>query len=131
MIEPLKKELNMNFDEAIIHIEKALKEEGFSILLTKSISTVLEKKFSLTDYPKYTIILACAPELAKLGLEASLNVGFLFPCSFVLYEDDNKLFVAHVSIMRIAEEIGLATKEAMEPVLKETSKKIGAVWNKL
>ena len=63
-----------------------------------------------------------------MGLEASFNVGLVFPCSFVVYEEDDKIFVSHVSIMKIAKEIGLATAEAMDPIIEKTSKMVHKAW---
>ncbi|MHA1587080.1 MAG: DUF302 domain-containing protein, partial [Candidatus Heimdallarchaeota archaeon] len=99
MIDILKKELTKEFDAAVEHITKICEQEGFSVMLTKSIDGILKKKLKITDHPRYTTILACNPILAKMGLEASFNVGLVFPCSFVVYEEDNKIFVSHVSIM--------------------------------
>ncbi|MHA1123322.1 MAG: DUF302 domain-containing protein, partial [Candidatus Heimdallarchaeota archaeon] len=89
---------------------------------------ILKKKLKITDHPRYTTILACNPILAKMGLEASFNVGLVFPCSFVVYEEDNKIFVSHVSIMKIAKEIGLASAEAMDPIIEKTSKMVHKAW---
>lgn len=130
MVEVLKKEMSMNFNEAVEHVENIVKNEGFSILLTKSIDEIFQKKLGITDHPRYTTILTCGPVLAKMGLEASLNVGLLFPCSFVVYEEDGKVIVSHVSIMKIAEEIGLASPEAMAPVIKTTSEMVHAAWDR-
>ena len=72
MIEILKKELTKEFDAAIDHIIEICEKEGFTVLLTKSIDGMFKKKLGITDHPRYTTILACAPKLAKMALEASL-----------------------------------------------------------
>jgi uncharacterized protein (DUF302 family) len=131
MVDALKKQLTMDFDDAVEHVEKLVKAEGFSVLLTKAIDDILKKKLGVVDQPRYTTILACAPELAKMGLDASLNVGLLFPCSFVVYEEEGKIFVSHISIMKIAKEVGLASAEAIQPVIEKTGKKVKALWDKL
>lgn len=118
----------MDFNSAVAKVENIVKQEGFSVLLTKSIDEIFKMKLGVTDYPKYTTILACGPKLAKMALDASFNVGLLFPCSFVVYEENGKVFVSHISIMKIAKEIGLASPEAMEPVIKETGKMITKAW---
>ena len=128
MVKVLKKESSRDFDETVQHVEKILKEEGFSILNIKALDAILKQKFALETYPRYTIILACAPELAKMALEASLQVGTLFPCSFVVYEEEDKVIIGHTSIMKIAAETALATEEAMAPVIEATGKKVQAVW---
>lgn len=130
MVEVLIKEVAMDFDSAVEHVERVVREEGFSILLTKSIDSILKSKLGLEEYPRYTIILACAPELAKMALDVSKNVGNLFPCSFVVYEDENRVFVSHVSIMKIAAEIGLAPAKKMGSVIKKTGEKVHATWER-
>lgn len=130
MVNVLRKESSYSFDETVKKAEEALVSEGFGHLLSKGLHEMFKLKLGV-DIPKYTIILACAPELAKMGLEASLDVGTLFPCSFVVYEDDGKVMVAHTSIMKAASELGLATTEAMAPVIEETGKRVHRVWDKI
>ncbi len=131
MVEVLRKEGSMDFESAVEHVENVVKEEGFGILLTKSIDSILKNKLGLEGYPRYTIILACAPELAKMALDVSKDVGNLFPCSFVVYQDDSKVFVSHVSMMKTAAETGLAPAKEMEPVIKKTGEKVHAAWERI
>jgi uncharacterized protein (DUF302 family) len=130
MVEVLRKELQVGFDDAVKRVEEACVSEGFGLLLTKAIDKVFKEKLGV-DHSRYTFVLACAPELAKMGLDASKDVGTLFPCSFVVYEDEGRILVAHTSIMRIASEVGLATETAMAPVIEETGKRIKKVWDKI
>lgn len=129
-VDYLKKEMNMNFDEAVKKIETVLEEEGFGLFLTKSVSDIFKKKFEI-DYPEYTIILACKAPFAKGALDVSQNMGLLFPCSFVVYEEDGKVMVSHISIMKIGPAIGLAPADEMQPVIEMTGKGVHAVWEKL
>ena len=99
-------------------------------MLIKPIDEIFEKKLGIKNYPKYTTILACGPEFAKAALDVSKDVGLLFPCSFVVYEDRDKIFVAHTSIMKIAPEIGFASQEDMKPVIKMTGKAVNAAWDR-
>jgi len=130
MVEILKKELAMSFENAVELVKTICEEEGFSILLVKSIDEIFKKKLGIMDHPRYTTILACGPKLAKMGLEASFNVGLLFPCSFVVYELDDKIIVSHVSIMKIAKEVGLASPKVMQPVIEETRKMVHKAWER-
>jgi uncharacterized protein (DUF302 family) len=131
MVGLLKKEVSMQFDEVVTNIENVIKEEGLSILITKSIDEILKKKLGIKDYPRYTIILACSPELAKMSLDVSKDVGNLFPCSFVVYEDDDKLIVSHMSIMKAAVETGLALAQEMDPVIKKTEELVHRIWARI
>ncbi len=47
MVDVLRKELSMGFDEAVERVERIVKEEGFSVLLTKSIDEIMKKKLGL------------------------------------------------------------------------------------
>jgi len=127
MVDILKKELNMDFDKAVERVEKIIVEEGFSHMLTKSIDEIFKKKLGI-DYDRYTIILSCGPEFAKGALDVSKNVGLLFPCSFVVYEETGKVYVSHASIMKIAPEAGLAPADKMKPVIEMTGKAVHAAW---
>lgn len=131
MVGLLKKEVSMQFQQAVTYIEKVVKEEGLSILITKSIDEILKKKLGIKDYPRYTIILACSPKLAKMSLDVSKDVGNLFPCSFVVYEDDDKIVISHMSIMKAAVETGLAPAKEMDPVIKNTEDLVHRIWAKI
>jgi uncharacterized protein (DUF302 family) len=130
MVEVLRKEVSYSFDEVVKRVVDACESEGFGILLTKGIESIFKQKLGV-NYTRYSLILACAPELAKRALDASKDVGTLFPCSFVVYEDEDKVMVAHTSIMKIAAEVGLATQEAMTPIIDETGKRVRKVWDKI
>lgn len=128
MVDILKKELTKDFDAAVEHIVQVVEKEGFTVMLTKSIDGILKKKLGITGYPRYTTILACGPELAKMALDASLNVGLVFPCSFVVYEEEDKIYVSHISIMKMAKELNLASAEAMDPIIEITGKMVHKAW---
>ncbi|NWF94899.1 MAG: DUF302 domain-containing protein [Candidatus Thorarchaeota archaeon] len=131
MVDVLRKELRVSFDEAVKRVETACTDEGFGLLATKNLDQIFRERLGVTNYPRYTMVLACAPQLAKMALDVSKDVGTLFPCSFVVYEENNRVFVAHTSIMKTAVETGLATAEAMRPVIDATSKKVRAVWDRI
>ena len=120
----------MGFDEAVHREEKIVAVEGFSLLLTKSMDEIFKKKLGIATYPKYTTILACAPEFAKGALDISKDMGLLFPCSFAVYEDEGKVFVGHVSIMKIGPEVGLAPLEPMKPVIQMTGEGVHRAWDR-
>ena len=131
MVEVLRKEVPYGFDDAVKRAEDLCKKHGFGLLLTKAIDEIFKKELNLPEYPRYTIVLACVPKLAHMALDVSKNVGTLFPCSFVVYEENGKTFVSHTSIMKVASETGLGSKEGMAPVIQETGKYVHAVWDEI
>ncbi len=130
MVDVLRKESKYAFDEAVKQVEQACISEGFVVMLTRSIDSVFKDRLGV-DYSRYTFILACAPELAKMALDASKDVGTIFPCSFVVYEDGEKVMIAHTSIMKIASEVGLASKGVMKPIIEETGTRVRKIWDKI
>ncbi len=131
MVEPIIKISGSNFDETVTLIEELLEIEGFVLMASKNIDEVIKAKLGIENYSRYTIILACRPELAKGALDVSKMSGLLFPCSFVVYEDEEEVKIGHISIMKIIPDIGLAPYEKMEPVIKETGEYIRRIWEKL
>ncbi|MHA1995247.1 MAG: DUF302 domain-containing protein [Candidatus Hodarchaeales archaeon] len=132
MVEILRKKISgMSFDDAVNHVQTVVANEGFTVLLTKAIDQVIEKKLGVKDYPRYTSIMACGADLAKAALDVHKDVGTLFPCSFVVYEENSEIMVAHVSIMKIAAALGFASQEEMSPVIKKTGERVHAAWDKI
>lgn len=131
MVDVLRKEVPYGFDEAVKKVEEACVSEGFGLQLTKGVHDILKQKLEIDDYPRYTVILVCNPQLAKKALDISKDMGTIFPCSFTVYEEGGKVKVAHTSIMKIGAEIGFATPEAMESLIEETGKRIKKVWDKI
>jgi uncharacterized protein (DUF302 family) len=131
MVDVLKKEVTYTFNKAVRRVEDVMRDEGFTPLLTKNIAEIFKNKLGLKDYPNYAFVLGCAAPLAKMALDISKDVGTLFPCSFVVYEENGKTIIAHTSIMRVAAEVGLASQKAMKPVIEETGKRIRKVWDRL
>ena len=100
-------------------------------ITTKGIHDILKQKRGIDDYPKLTSIMVCNPDLAKTALDISKDMGTIFPCSFVVYEEDGKVKVSHASIMKLGVEAGLAPEDAMKELVEETSKRIKKVWEKI
>jgi hypothetical protein len=50
MVEILRKKLDMAFDDAVNHVSKIVRDEDFSILLTKAVDEIFAKKLGVTGY---------------------------------------------------------------------------------
>lgn len=131
MPEILRKELAMEFDDAVKHVERIATDGGFSTLLIKEMHDIFKMKLGVEDYPKITFILACAADLAKKAVDVSKEMALLMPCSFVVTEEEGKVTVMHTSIMKMGVELGFAPEDGMRPVIEETGRRVHAVWDKL
>ena len=52
MVNIIRKEISMAFDNTVQHVEKIVVEAGFTILKTIAIDEVIKKKLGLDHYPK-------------------------------------------------------------------------------
>lgn len=88
-------EIDLPFDEAIDATTAALKDQGFGVLTTIEVDTVLKEKIGV-DRDRYVILGACNPQLANTGLDADIDLGLLLPCNVVVREEDDRRYVTFV-----------------------------------
>lgn len=90
---PLKRQLDISYEEALEKVPEALKTEGFGVLTEIDIKATLKAKLD-ADFRPYKILGACNPPLAHAALQADLEVGLMLPCNVVVYAgDDGKAVV--------------------------------------
>lgn len=128
MVEVLKKKVSMTFAETVEHVKAKMEEEGFTILLVKSITESIRNKLGIADFEECTMILGCNPEIAYKVLMIDKAILSLFPCSFVVYEDNGDVIVSHVSIMKIAKVLEIVKDEGINEIIEMTSRATKAIW---
>jgi uncharacterized protein (DUF302 family) len=90
------KTLGVSFDEAIEKVVAALEHEGFGVLSTIEVQSILKKKLGV-EFPRYTILGACNPTLAYKALQAENKIGTMLPCNVIVREKgDGRTEVAAV-----------------------------------
>jgi len=120
--------LNIPYEDALITVQEALKEEGFGVLTTIDVQSTLKKKLDV-DFRKYVILGACNPPYAFQAHQADLDVGLLLPCNVIIYEtDDNKVFV---SAMNPVSVLGVIQNEKLRIIAEEVSTKLQKVMEKV
>ncbi len=96
---------NLHFDEAVAALEDALKAEGFGVLCLIDIRAKLKEKLGV-DFPRYVILGACNPPLARQALAQDVNLGLLLPCNAIVYEHDSQVMVGTIDAARMLSVTG-------------------------
>ncbi len=121
-----KKQVDINFADAIGRVKSALSQEGFGVLAEIDVKSALEEKLGI-NYDNYIILGACNPSLAHKALEAEKEIGLLLPCNVIVYEDGGNVFVSSIlpkaamSMVRNAElsEIADVAQEKLKKVIDQ------------
>ena len=100
--------LEMAHEEAVEHVREVAEATGFGVPVEFSPSELLNDKLD-ADRDPYYVLGACNPRMADRALDETLQQGALFPCNFVIWEEEPGVQrVYHVSIMRIGRLVGIA-----------------------
>ncbi len=112
--------VGLNFEEALAKLEEALKDEGFGVLCLIDIRAKLKEKLGV-DFPRYVILGACNPPLAKQALAQDVNLGLLLPCNAVVYEQGSQVIVGAVDPVKM---LSVTNQPEMEPLANEVKEKL-------
>lgn len=124
--------LEMGHEEAIEHVRAVAEETGFGVPVEFSPSELLNEKVN-ADRDPYYVLGACNPEMADRALDESRKQGALFPCNFVIWQEEPGLQrVYHVSIMRIGRLVGIApNNDAWESIIEDTGELVDEFFEKI
>ena len=124
--------LEMDHEEAIEHVREAFVQEGFGVPVEFSPSELLNEKVDAGRDPYY-VLGACNPEMADRALDVTRQIGGLFPCNVIVWEEEPGVqTVYHVSIMKIARLNGIAPNdEDWAGIVADTSEMVDAAWGNL
>ncbi|GMQ81905.1 MAG: DUF302 domain-containing protein [Rhodothermia bacterium] len=81
----ISKTIECDFDDAIVHVTEALKDEGFGILTDIDLKSTLKKKLDV-DFRNYRILGACNPPFAYQALRVEAHIGTMLPCNVIVQE---------------------------------------------
>ncbi|NHN47429.1 DUF302 domain-containing protein [Halostella sp. JP-L12] len=124
--------LEMDHEEAVEHVRETFTDAGFGVPVEFSPSELLNEKVD-ADRDPYYVLGACNPEMADRALDETLEIGGLFPCNVIVWEEEPGVQqVYHVSIMKIARLVGMAPDdEAWADIVAATGEMVDEAFANL
>ncbi len=83
-----RREFKTSFDETLLNVQKALKNEGFKILTEVDLQQIFNGNFGI-NFRRYSILGAYHLPLARRALQQDFDIGLLLPCNVAVYELEN------------------------------------------
>ena len=124
--------LEMGHEEAIEHVREVAEATGFGVPVEFSPSELLNEKVD-ADRDPYYVLGACNPNMADRALDETLEQGALFPCNFVIWEEEPGVQrVYHVSIMKIGRLAGIApNSDEWASIVEDTGELVEAFFERV
>ncbi len=112
--------LGTSFDEAIVRIKTAFKEEGFGVLTEMNVQHTLQEKIGFQMDP-YLILGMCNPTLASRAITAEPNIGLFLPCNVLVAQRGDHVEVSAQDPLFMVPMTG---NEALQPIAQEARDRI-------
>ena len=124
--------LEMDHEAAIEHVREVAEETGFGVPVEFSPSELLNEKVD-ADRDPYYVLGACNPNMADRALDETLEQGALFPCNFVIWQEEPGVQrVYHVSIMKIGRLVGIARdSDEWASIVEDTGELVEAFFERV
>jgi uncharacterized protein (DUF302 family) len=118
------KTVALPFDKAVERTRTVLQENGWGVMTEIDVTSTFKQKMGV-DFPKYMILGACQPQLAKEALDAEPMIGLLMPCNVVIQERDGKVQVSVVDANQVVsivknskvDDVGRRANDSLKTVL--------------
>lgn len=104
--------VDLPFEETVTRLEAGLKNEGFGVLCTIDIQAKMKEKLGI-DFPRYVILGACNPPIARQALEEEFFLGLLLPCNALVCERGGRVYAGVVDADKMLSVVGKPGLESM------------------
>jgi|SRR3989344_3429796 len=118
-----KKEIMLNYQEAVAKAREELQKEGFGVLTEIDVKATLKKKLDV-DFDDYIILGACNPSMAYQALQAEQDLGLMLPCNIIVYSKNGKTFAGAIKPTIQMEKIG---NQKLLPIAAQVEAKLKKV----
>jgi len=88
---------SLGYEEALVRVQEALKNEGFGIITEIDVRETFKKKLNV-DFRRYKILGACNPSFAHQALQIESRIGTMLPCNVIVQElEDGRTEVSAIN----------------------------------
>lgn len=108
------------FEDAVVRVKDAFKEQGFGTLTEIDVKATLKEKID-EDIEPYTILGMCNPHLASRAIKAEHEIGLLLPCNVLVHECGGAI---HVSAQDPGIMLQVVSNEGLAGVAVEARRRI-------
>jgi uncharacterized protein (DUF302 family) len=122
------KATSFSFEETLVKVQAALKEEGFGVLTEIDVKATMKEKLGV-DFRKYKILGACNPRLAHQAFSVENEIGALLPCNVIVYENDEGKTT--VSIIDPVAALGFVSNEKLAEVGTEAKERLSRALDRI
>ena len=123
-----QKTVSISFEDVDSKIRSTLAENGFGVITEVDIKKTFKEKLNI-DYPRFSILGACNPELAEKALKMQSEVAMLMPCNVVFWENEDSTVTLsaidaehqlsvteHDDLIQIGKDVNIMLKTAIDRV---------------
>ena len=123
----LTAELDIPYEAAMERTKAAFKEQGFGVLSEIDVSATLKAKIG-AEFPPYSLLGMCNPEIAHRALLTDPQVGLMLPCTVLVYEAGAR---TRVSALNPERALGALNLPELAPFASEAGRRIRAAMSAL
>ena len=99
-------ESNLGFDETVLALEKAIKDNSWIVSGIKDMNKSMAKH-GVEFGPRVKLVELCHPEYAKSVLTSDRYISTMMPCKFGVWEgDDGKVYLSKMNMDLMAKMFG-------------------------
>lgn len=124
-----KRTVDGEFEDVVERVTEALADEEFGVLADIDVQATFTEKLGLDEFPRYRILGACSPRLARQGLDAEIDLGVLLPCNVVVYETDEGDVI--VSAVDPEAMLSAVDNPALDGIAEDVGKRFDRILNEL
>ena len=116
-------ELNVQlpYDDTLIKVVEALKEEGFGVLTQIDVRATLKEQLG-EDFQPYVILGACNPPLAHRAMTQDGVVGLLLPCNVTVEAQDGSNSIVRIANPEVMMKVGSLQDNKMLSAVAEAAR---------